>query len=257
MTHHGKIALVTGAAQGLGLAIAQKLRDEGAEVICLDRKAAPAGEAGIHSLIADLGGLTAARAEDLLEQATRLCGSPDILVNNAGIITMAPFLEFAADAFDQMLDINLRAPLLLSQAAARRMVAGKKGGAIVNLSSVTAELAAPGAAGYCASKGALRQLTRVMALELIDHGIRVNAVGPGTIRTEMAERILLSDPERHRMALSRIPAGRMGEPSEIADAVSYLASDAASYIVGQTIYVDGGRLVLNFTVPEPGAGAAV
>jgi NAD(P)-dependent dehydrogenase (short-subunit alcohol dehydrogenase family) len=172
-------------------------------------------------------------------------------VNNAGVIRLQPFLDFAPEDWDLMMDVNVRAPMLLGQAVARAMIAQGGGGAIVNLSSVTAELGAATAAGYAASKGAMRQLTRVMALELIGHGIRVNAVGPGTIATDMAARAVLDDPDTRRTVLSRTPIGRLGDPDEIAKAVSFLASDDASYVVGQTVYVDGGRLVLNYTVPVP------
>jgi glucose 1-dehydrogenase len=187
----------------------------------------------------------------IVAQVTDRFGRLDVLVNNAGIVRLQPFLEIDPDAWDLMMDINVRAPMLLGQAAARAMIAQGGGGAIVNLSSVTAELGAPLAAGYAASKGAVRQLTKVMALELIGHGIRVNAVGPGTIATDMAARAVLDDPATRRTVLSRTPIGRLGDPDEIAKAVSFLASDDASYVVGQTVYVDGGRLVLNYTVPVP------
>jgi NAD(P)-dependent dehydrogenase (short-subunit alcohol dehydrogenase family) len=131
------------------------------------------------------------------------------------------------------------------------MIAGQRGGAIVNLSSVAAQLAAPKAVAYCASKGAIMQLTKVMALELIGHGIRVNAVGPGTIQTDMSQGTIRSAADLRRTVLSRTPIGRFGDPEEIAKVVSFLAGEDASYIVGQTVYVDGGRLILNYTVPVP------
>ncbi len=252
MRHAGKVALVTGAAQGIGLACAARLVAEGAQVALLDRDAAVEAQAlglGAMAITADLAGLTAEGAAGIVAEVTAGFGRLDILVNNAGVIRLQPFLDFDPAAFDLMMGVNVRAPLLLGQAAARAMIAGGRGGAIVNLSSVTAELAAPMAAGYAASKGAMRQLTRVMALELAPHGIRVNAVGPGTIATPMAARAVLDDPATRRTILSRTPIGRLGEPDEIAKAVSFLASDDASYILGQTIYADGGRLVLNYTVP--------
>ena len=255
MKHAGKVALVTGAAQGIGLACAARLSAEGARVAVLDRDG-PAAEAaaarlgdGAMAVVADLAGLSPETARGIVAQVVTRLGRLDVLVNNAGVIRLQPFLDFAPEAWDLMMDVNLRAPMLLGQAAARAMIAQGGGGAIVNLSSVTAELGAPLAAGYAASKGAMRQLTRVMALELIGHGIRVNAVGPGTIATDMAARAVLDDPATRHTVLSRTPIGRLGDPDEIARAVSFLASEEASYVVGQTIYVDGGRLILNYTVP--------
>lgn len=255
MKHSGKVALVTGAAQGIGLACAARLLAEGAQVVLLDRDAAAAQAQadrlgpGAMALAADLAGLMHEAATGIVAQVVDRFGRLDVLVNNAGVIRLQPFLDFAPSAFDLMMDVNVRAPMVLSQAAARAMIAQGAGGAIVNLSSVTAELAAPQAAGYAASKGAMRQLTRVMALELAPHGIRVNAVGPGTIATDMAAQAVLGDPDTRRTILSRTPIGRLGDPDEIAKAVSFLASDDASYVIGQTVYVDGGRLVLNYTVP--------
>jgi glucose 1-dehydrogenase len=257
MKHLGRVALVTGAAQGIGFACAARLLAEGARVALLDRDGPGAQAAadrlgdGAMPIAADLAGLSAEGARAIVAQVTARFGRLDVLVNNAGVIRLQPFLDFDPDAWDLMMDVNVRAPMLLGQAAARVMIAQGAGGAIVNLSSVTAELGAPLAAGYAASKGAMRQLTRVMALELIGHGIRVNAVGPGTIATDMAARAVLDDPATRRTVLSRTPIGRLGDPDEIAKAVSFLASDDASYVVGQTVYVDGGRLVLNYTVPVP------
>lgn len=255
MKHAGKVALVTGAAQGIGLACAARLLAEGARVALLDRDG-PAAQAaaarlgdGALAVVADLAGLAPDGARDIVAQVVARLGRLDVMVNNAGVIRLQPFLDFAPDDWDLMMDVNVRAPMLLGQAAARAMIAQGAGGAIVNLSSVTAEVGAPLAAGYAASKGAMRQLTRVMALELIGHGIRVNAVGPGTIATDMAARAVLDDPGTRRTVLSRTPIGRLGDPDEIAKAVSFLASDDASYVVGQTVYVDGGRLILNYTVP--------
>ena len=255
MKHSGKVALVTGAAQGIGLACAERLLAEGAQVALLDRDGTAAQAQaerlgpGAMALAADLAGLTPGDAGALVAQVVGTFGRLDALVNNAGVIRLQPFLDFDPAAFDLMMDVNVRAPMVLSQAAARAMIGQGAGGAIVNLSSVTAELGAPQAAGYAASKGAMRQLTRVMALELAPRGIRVNAVGPGTIATDMAAQAVLGDPDTRRTILSRTPIGRLGAPDEIAGAVSFLLSDDASYIVGQTVYVDGGRLVLNYTVP--------
>jgi glucose 1-dehydrogenase len=259
MKHAGKIALVTGSAQGIGLACVERLHAEGGSVVILDRDgeraASEAARLGPRAMVlqAELAGLSRVAADALVARIVDHFGRLDILVNNAGVIQLQPFLDFDTEVFDRMMDINVRAPMVLGQAAARAMISGGQGGAIVNLTSVTAEVAAPQAAGYATSKGAMRQLTKVMALELIEHGIRVNAVGPGTIRTDMAQQTLLNDPQGNATVLSRTPAGRLGDPDEIAKVVSFLASDEASYVIGQTVYVDGGRLILNYTVPVRGA----
>jgi glucose 1-dehydrogenase len=171
----------------------------------------------------------------------------DVLVNNAGIIRTGDFLELAEADFDAVLRVNLKGAFLCGQAAARTMAA-RGGGAIVNMSSVNAVLAIPNQVPYVVSKGGLNQLTRVMALGLADKNIRVNAIGPGSIMTEMLEVVMRDEAARQRI-LSRTPLGRCGAPEEIARVCLFLASDEASYLTGQVIYVDGGRLPLNYTVP--------
>lgn len=148
-----------------------------------------------------------------------------------------------------MLSINLRSAFIGTQLAARRMVASGKGGVIINMSSVNALLAIPGLSAYACTKGALNQLTKVAAVELAPHNIRVVAIGPGTILTDLARNAVMTDDAARNKVLSRTPIGRAGEPEEIASVASFLASDDASYITGQTIYPDGGRLALNYTVP--------
>ena len=147
-----------------------------------------------------------------------------------------------------MIDVNLKGSFLVAQAVARAMVAAG-GGAIVNMSSVNGTMAIPSIASYNASKGGIDQLTRVMALALADRGVRVNAVGPGTIATELARAAVLGSDEARERILSRTPLRRLGEPAEIADAVAFLLSDAASYITGEIVYVDGGRRALHYTMP--------
>ncbi|MCX7916491.1 MAG: SDR family oxidoreductase, partial [Verrucomicrobiae bacterium] len=151
--------------------------------------------------------------------------------------------------FDRVIRVNLKGMFLMGQAAARAMVAQGRGGAIVNMSSVNGQLAIPNIASYNVSKGGTNQLTRVMALALVDHGIRVNAVAPGTIATELAKNAVLGSEAARRKILSRTPMKRLGEPAEVADAVAFLASDAASYITGEILVVDGGRMALNYVVP--------
>ena len=161
----------------------------------------------------------------------------------------AEFLDLDEADFDRVLAVNLKSMFLCGQAAARRMVKQGRGGAIVNLSSVNAVLAIPNQVPYVVSKGGINQLTRVMAVSLAPHGIRVNAIGPGTIATDLAKKAVLGSEEAKRRILSRTPMGRLGEPEEVAAVAAFLASDDASYLTGQTIYPDGGRLGLNYTMP--------
>lgn len=246
-----KTAIVTGASQGIGLACAARLVQEGARVMLVDIRlegrdaAARLGEAArFHqadvSLKADVDAMIAATLEAF--------GQVDILVNNAGVTHAADFLELAEEDFDRVLRINLKSMFLCSQAAAREMVK-RQTGCIINMSSVNAELTIPNQVPYVVSKGGVNQLTRVAAISLAEHGVRVNAIGPGTILTELAKKAVLGSPEARHTILSRTPLGRCGEPEEVAAVCAFLASDDASYITGQTLYADGGRMALNYTVP--------
>jgi len=190
-----------------------------------------------------------ADADALIARALELHGRIDVLVNNAGITHACDFLDLAEEDFDRVLRVNLKSMFLCGQAAARAMVKAKIHGAIVNMSSANAVVAIPNQVPYVVSKGGVNQLTKVMAVALAPHGIRVNAIGPGTILTEMARNAVLTDDAARRRILSRTPLGRCGEPEEIAAVAAFLASDDASYLTGQTIYPDGGRLALNYTMP--------
>lgn len=255
MKHQGKVVVVTGAAQGLGLACAQRFIDDGASVFMIDIQAeklheqAQALGASAVAMPLDLQHMTAAKAADIVSAVHKALGPIDVLVNNAGVIHTADFIDFPEDAFDRTLSINLRTPFLLGQAVARHMIQHKRTGSIINMSSVNAELAIPNAVAYSVSKGGMKQLTAIMGVSLAPHGIRVNAIGPGTILTDMVRSSVMSSEQARHTILSRTPIGRCGEPSEIAAIASFLASDDASYMVGQTIYADGGRMVLNYTVP--------
>jgi NAD(P)-dependent dehydrogenase (short-subunit alcohol dehydrogenase family) len=257
MRHAGKGVIVTGAAQGLGLACAERFVAEGASVLMVDvqreRLQAEAARLGERATahVADLDRVSAALAGEIVERAAEAFGSVDVLVNNAGVIHQADFVDYPEDQFDRTQRINLKAPFLIGQAVARHMIAQGHGGAIVNMSSVNAELAIPNAVAYAVSKGGMKQLTAVMAVDLAKHGIRVNAVGPGTILTDMVRQSVMRSDAARRTILSRTPIGRCGEPEEVAAIVSFLASEDASYILGQTLYADGGRMVLNYTVPVP------
>jgi glucose 1-dehydrogenase len=252
----GKVAIVTGGARGIGAAIARRYVADGAYVLIADldegagRETAASLGARARFLRADVGAAEDARR--IVEEGRGFTGDLDILVNNAGIIHTADFLDIEEADFDRVLRVNLKSAFLVGQAAARQMVAqvkaGKPAGTIINMSSVNARVAIANQVPYCVSKGGLAQLTKVMALSLAPHGIRVNAIGPGSIMTDILKGVA-TDKEAKRRLLSRTPLGRVGEPEEIAAVAAFLASKDASYITGQTIYPDGGRLGLNYVVP--------
>jgi glucose 1-dehydrogenase len=250
----GKVAIITGGARGIGAAVAKRYVKEGAQVVIadIDEKTGAAAAASLGSscrfVRADVA--EAREAQQLVAEALAF-GGLDVLVNNAGIIHAADFLDLAESDFDRVLRVNLKGAFLVGQAAARQMVAqvkaGRQPGTIINMSSINAVVAIPNQVPYCVSKGGLNQLTKVMALALAPHGIRVNAIGPGSIMTEILQAVA-TDKEAKRRLLSRTPLGRIGEPEEVAALACFLASSDASYITGQTIYPDGGRLGLNYTV---------
>lgn len=246
----GRVCIITGAAQGIGAACARRFAREGTQVILTDVADTPgralATELGALYVHCDVGDKT--QVDALVAQAVATHGRIDVLVNNAGIFKAADFLDVSEADFDAVLRVNLKGAFLVGQAVARVMAQAGRG-AIVNMSSVNGMLAIPSIASYNVSKGGINQLTRAMALALVDKGIRVNAVAPGTIATELAAQAVLTSEEARTRILSRTPMKRLGEPEEIAEAVVWLASDAASYITGEILTVDGGRMALNYTVP--------
>lgn len=261
----GKVAIVTGASQGIGRACAVRLAKEGAKVAVCDVNAD--GGAEVAKAIAADGGQAVfircdvAKAEDVtstLAGTLKAYGRVDVLVNNAGVLDDAPFLDLSVDELDRVLSVNLRGAFLMAQAVARQMVAqgqsggdgaaGGAAGAIVNMSSINEKFGLPDHVAYSISKGGISQLTRAMAVALAPHGIRVNAVGPGTIDTPILAGVIKDKAFRTKV-LSRTPLGRFGRPEEIAAVVAWLASDESSYVTGTTVFADGGRLPLNYVMP--------
>lgn len=245
----GKGVLVAGASRGIGEAAARRFLEEGCRVFICAR-----GAAGVEQAVGDLRPLgevhgTAcdvsdpAAVERLVEEAERALGGIDVLANNAGVAWQEPFLDITLEHWDQILDINLRGMFLVAQAVARRMVAGGRGGAIVNMSSTNAFEGEAGYAHYNASKGAITMLTRTMATELGRHAIRVNALCPGKILTPLQGEA--EDPEYTAWyEREKIPLGRSGTVEEVAAAYAFLASDEATFITGEMLVIDGGQLVM-------------
>ncbi|WP_136443899.1 SDR family NAD(P)-dependent oxidoreductase [Pacificoceanicola onchidii] len=242
------IALVTGAAQGIGLACAEALAEDGYKVVLSDVQDGVMGAAeklGGVGMICDMGDIASVTA--MFDRIEAEHGPVAALVNNAGIAMPGDFLSYDLDAFDKVMAVNLRGLFVATQRAANTMVSQGIEGAIVNMSSINAQVAIPAIPAYCASKGGVMQLTKVAALALAKHNIRVNAIGPGSIDTEMMAGVN-ANPEAFKMAMSRTPLGRSGTAREIGDVAAFLCSKKASYITGETIYVDGGRLGLNYVV---------
>lgn len=254
MKFEGKVAVVTGAARGIGRACAERLLADGAKVVLsdidVDQLRITAEEIGkgrsLHVVKTDVS--IKADMDGLISSTIETFGRLDIMVNNAGIAMVQEWLDITEEDYEKVLGVNLKGAFLGTQAAARQMVAQGEGGVIINMSSINSGLANPNVATYAISKGGMNQITSTAAVAFAPHGIRVCGVGPGTIMTEMIAGAFVNSAGNHAI-LSRTPLGRFGEASEIASVVSFLASDDASYMTGETIYPDGGRRVLNYTVP--------
>jgi glucose 1-dehydrogenase len=248
-----KVTIVTGAAQGIGFACAERFAGDGAKVLLADVQK-DKGEAAAQSL-RDAGGEAhfvacdvgdKGQVDALVGEAVSRYGRLDVMIANAAILHIADILELQEADFDRVVRINLKGFFLSGQAAARQM-AQQGSGVIINMSSIQAVITNPNLLSYAVCKGGIKQLTVSMALALADKGVRVNAIGPGSIGTDMVKSLMVDEAAR-KTILSRTPMGRLGKPEEIAAVAAFLASDEASYITGETINADGGRLGLNYTV---------
>lgn len=246
----GKVAIVTGSSSGIGQAIAVRLATEGASIV-VDYRSHPEGAdetqkqieaAGSKAMIlqADVSRLD--DTQKLVDQAWQQLGSCDILVNNAGIEKGADFWDVTEKDYDEVLNVNLKGAFFLTQAFVRRLREAKRPGRIINISSVHEDMAFPHFSTYCASKGAMRMLTRNLAVELGPLGITINNIAPGAIMTPINQS-LLDDKPKLEALLKNIPLGRLGKSEEVAGLAAFLASDEASYITGSTYIIDGGLIV--------------
>jgi len=244
-----KVAIVTGAATGIGQAIAIRFAQEGASVV-IDYVGPPDAPSQTEKVIAAFGGKCAGIEADvsksdqvanLIAGAVKAFGRLDIVVNNAGVEKKAAFVDYPFEELQKILAINLVGPFLVSQAAARQMIRQGQGGRLINISSVHEDLPMPTNAAYCASKGALRMLARTIAVELAKDRITVNNIGPGAVYTPI-DADIEAQPEMERALMGEIPLGRWGKPEEIAGLAVFLASDEAAYVTGSTYFIDGGML---------------
>jgi len=243
-----RVALVTGAARGLGQALALGLAEAGADVALLDvlpltetHERIEAVDRRCHPLDADLRGVSPATADAVVAQVVGALGRLDILVNNAGINRRAPAVDYPQADWEAVLDVNLAVPFYLSQAAARHFLGSGRGGKIVNMASMQSYQGGLSIAPYAAAKHGIAGLTRALSNEWARHGINVNAIAPGYMATEMTAPVR-ADPTRADSLFARIPAGRWGDPTDLQGAVVFLCSDAAAYVHGTILPVDGGWL---------------
>lgn len=250
MNFQRKVAIVTGGSLGIGAACVRRLAQDG-YAVTLDYHVHADAANTIAQDITSRGGTAlvcqadvgrVADLQTMVQRTIETFGRLDLLVNNAGMEKPTPFLDVAEDTWDQQLAVDLKGAYFAAQAAARHMVAQGSGGVIINISSVHEDLPMVGNAAYCAAKGGLRMLTRTLAPELAPHGIRIVNVGPGAVNTPI-NAATLADPVKRQALINEIPLGRIAQPEDIANAVSWVASDQANYITGTTIFVDGGLMV--------------
>jgi glucose 1-dehydrogenase len=253
MRLEGKVTVVTGGARGIGEAYVRRFVQDGSKVVfgdVLDKEGqALAKVLGPAARYRRCDVTKKADVEALMDEALYAFGGLDVCIPNAGIVSAGSIMDESEEGFDRLMAVNVKGPFLTCVAAAKRMIAGKRGGVIINIASSAAVLGEIGEGAYPLTKGAVNSLTRVLAVDLADHGIRVVAIGPGGTRTAMMEDAAPGSPRMKKIEM-RTPLRRMAEPEEIAGVAAFLASKDASYITGQTIYVDGGRLVLNLIMPD-------
>ncbi|MCP5072119.1 MAG: SDR family oxidoreductase [Rhodobacteraceae bacterium] len=252
MKFQDKVAIITGATKGIGEACAHEFAKEGAKVVVTGRSVdlgeqvvadiqANGGDA--HFVRCDIG--SKAQIDALIQATVDHYGTIDIVVNNAGVNHSADFFDIGEEDWDWVMSVDLKGTFFVSQGAAKVMVEQGKGGAIVNVSSVMAQLALADQIPYCAAKGGVNQLTKAMALSLVDRGIQVNCCAPGPVMTELMERVVHNEAKRKQL-MDRLPIGRIATCEEIARVIIFLASPEAAMLVGQTIYSDGGRSIQAF-----------
>lgn len=248
MRLENKTIIVTGAGSGLGKAVALMAAREGASVVladineaALEKTAMDIGPDSGQALCCNVNVCSQKSIENMLEKAVERFGKVDGLVNCAGIFSSIPFLELREEDWDRMININLKGSFLCSQSFIKQLLRQKTGGALVFLSSISGYIGFTKSAHYCASKGAVRQLSKAIALEFGPYGIRSNVVAPGTIATPMNDWII-KDPKMHEQSVASIPMGRFGTSDEIASAILFLLSDEAAYCTGSELLVDGGQI---------------
>ena len=245
----GKVAVVTGSGSGIGQSIAERLAQEGANLVVDYRDHPEQAQDTVDKIHAAGGQAIMVRADvtslsdsdNLVSQAWQQLGSCDILVNNAGVEKGSAFVDVTEADYDFVMNVNLKGAFFLTQAFVKRLTAVKKPGRVINISSVHEDMVFPHFATYCASKGGMRMLMRDLAVELGPQGITVNNIAPGAIATPINAK-LLATPALLQPLLNNIPLGRMGKPEEVAGLAAYLASDEAAYVTGSTYVIDGGLM---------------
>ena len=252
MKFKDKVAIITGATKGIGEACAYEFAKEGAKVVVTGRSV-DLGEQVVAKIEAEGGEALFVRCDigqkaqidALVEKTVDHFGTVDVVVNNAGVNHSADFFDISEEDWDWVMSVDLKGTFFVSQAAAKVMIEQGKGGSIVNVSSVMAQLALADQIPYCAAKGGVNQLTKAMALSLVDRGIQVNCCAPGPVLTELMERVVHNEAKRKQL-MDRLPIGRIATCEEIARVIIFLASPEAAMLVGQTIYPDGGRSIQAF-----------
>lgn len=248
-----KVSIITGATKGIGLACAEEFAKEGSKVV-LSGRTESLGEEAAERIRAGGGDAEFVRCDisqnaqiqNLVKKTLEKYGRIDVVVNNAGVNHSANFFDISEEDWDWVMSVDLKGTFLLSQAAAKVMVDQGIQGVIINMSSVMAVMALADQVPYCAAKGGVNQLTKAMAIALGDYGIRVNAIGPGPVLTDLMQRVV-NNKEKEAELLSRLPLGRIAECREIATVAVFLASDDSSFFTGQCVYPDGGRMIQAFS----------